>query len=853
MSPVIENIICNIVSSIIFDISKVIFGRIESKKMNFEKDYIKKYVTNILDNKYDSLCDSGVLNEFFNNPLIIDTIDNYIIYIINGKIENSVLEKIIKKNRQTLEENDIIIFLVNRLIEVYKQNDVLHIPSVFLLQRFFSDLFKICSNYIYDQMSMEEIAMIYFVNNKMNLLGNNVFSKLDEIVNILNKNIQSDMICQNEQLLKNKNIYTKILKENHKMAHIYLLDKFEMNKFYVPPFLTKGKEKMRGLNSRYINNHEVYINRFKANFNINKEEIFDDWKYIFDCSNIIYITGGAGYGKSLFMKKIIEEYDKLNLIGSEDYMIIYGELKMFYANNHNIPMSVIDFLQNSMKKETLLEDEIVSKDLINYYLKRGRCIILLDALDEVEKGKRNDLHKTVVNYFKSQNPNNKVCITSRSRGFLPEKDIEVFEIEALDAIQIETYVDNIIRLGKFDIEDREAFLKQTKILVKKGFLSSFLVLSLLINIYKAERELPENKLELYQKCFEYIANRREKEKSQEKYDWKLISILMKDNTFMELSNMCLPNNSDVQKGEIKEKLTQIYKGKYVSENETELAIDQFLQFCSDRTELFVPASGEDCFKFFHRSFFEYFYSQYIFTRMQNTEDIYNALSVFDIDSEVFELTLAMFKQKNESKYQEIVDFILNKVYNKSLSKEDRLNAINILILGLQVIDDELFKKRFVDFLLSESEFCFKNKNKIHNQTIIVKIIESKREYYEKICEEYKFKAIFESILFFLKVYPDAERFMRKDGKKKSDNLDEEINILGVRFRHFHNYNFYTQVFFEHMPIKVIIEYIKSIDDLAKDNGVSQKQINKIKSKCNKYLQLDVKKRKIIEEILLEND
>ena len=39
---------------------------------------------------------------------------------------------------------------------------------------------------------------------------------------------------------------------------------------------------------------------------------FDDWKYIFERSNIVYVTGGAGYGKSLFMKKLIGEYEKLN-------------------------------------------------------------------------------------------------------------------------------------------------------------------------------------------------------------------------------------------------------------------------------------------------------------------------------------------------------------------------------------------------------------------------------------------------------------------------------------------------------------------------------------------------------------
>jgi hypothetical protein len=57
----------------------------------------------------------------------------------------------------------------------------------------------------------------------------------------------------------------------------------------------------------------------------------------------------------------------------------------------------------------------------------------------------------------------------------------------LDRGQIQTYVDNIIKLGKFDKSDRESFLQQTQILVNKGFLNSFLVLSLLINIYK-ERE-----------------------------------------------------------------------------------------------------------------------------------------------------------------------------------------------------------------------------------------------------------------------------------------------------------------------------------------------------------------------------
>ena len=49
-------------------------------------------------------------------------------------------------------------------------------------------------------------------------------------------------------------------------------------------------------------------------------------------------------------------------------MVIYGELKNFFINNTSNPMSVVDFLQNSMKRETLIEDSRVSKELINNYL-----------------------------------------------------------------------------------------------------------------------------------------------------------------------------------------------------------------------------------------------------------------------------------------------------------------------------------------------------------------------------------------------------------------------------------------------------------------------------------------------------
>jgi hypothetical protein len=107
------------------------------------------------------------------------------------------------------------------------------------------------------------------------------------------------------------------------------------------------------------------------------------------------------------------------------------------------------------------------------------------------------------------------------------------------------------------------------------------------------------------------------------FDWDLIGHLMKYNTFIELANLAFPNNTDISKEKIKQHLIQIYKLKYGSEVETDNAVEQFLNFCSERTELFVPTL-EEKFKFLHRTFFEYFYS--IFMRYETIEDIYGSSS-----------------------------------------------------------------------------------------------------------------------------------------------------------------------------------------------------------------------------------
>lgn len=823
MNSMIEGTLSGIVASAIYEIGKNILIQLkhDDKKQVLEKKDVQEYVSKKLGTKYAELFMSGIFDEFMKSPLIEDTIYNYTLYIVSGKaVEVSNITNL--NSNKNIEEKELIKFFSKELFEKYEKSEAINIPNYKLIHSFFKDFFKVCSEYVFSILSQEDMIMSFLLNYRIGICENKFLDKMDSLVDDLTKSTNIKMASPQIEFINIKDRYIKLIKENNKFAHIYLLDKFLMEDFYVPPFFISGKDVDLLTDTSY---RIIYRTEEKHAYLDKAINYSSGWKYIFGKGNIIYITGGAGYGKSLFLKMLICNFEQLNIIDSSNYIVIYGDLKNFYLNNSDNPISVEEFLKNSMKKETLMDENEISNDFINYFLSQGRCIILLDALDEVERNRREKIHSMIVNYFKMKNPNNKVCITSRSRGFVPEENIEVLMIEPLQPNQIIEYVDNIIRLGKFDENDKETFLNQAQVLIRKRFLSSFLILSLMINIYKAERELPENKLELYQKCFEYIANRREKEKSGIKYNWSLISTLMKDNTFMELSNLCLPNNSDVHKDVVKAKLLEIYKNKYVSECETEQAIDDFLAFCSDRTELFVPASGEDNYKFFHRSFFEYFYSQFLFTRAQNAEEIYTLWKNFDVDSEVFELSLAMFKQKNEVKYQEIVVYLLDRINSKDLDDKEKLTTLNIFVLCLQIIDDATYKKQFTEFLLSNLDFCVRYIKEIQNQRFISEVVLSDKQLSQLMAEKYREVSIYEIISLLTRVC---------DMNKEADTEENQNRFLEVAGNIFTRYildEFYLSIFFN------VFSFDKVIKDLS---------IEDVKLICKKYAP---KNKKIIKKYL----
>lgn len=430
---------------------------------------------------------------------------------------------------------------------------------------------------------------------------------------------------------------------------------------------------------------------------------------VFEKDDIIYVVGGAGYGKSLFLKNLCVNPSILKTFDEKPLLIIRGDIKRLIRPDGCFK-TMMEFLEECFAHDSLRDPDEMYPDLLELCLKAGRCLILLDALDEVGNDQRSELHHLIVSYFENTYPHNKVCITSRERGFIPKRSITCFYIAPITINDVEEYMNRFIHLKKFNANEKSRFVEQASILVDKKFIKGFLTLSLLLAIYKNDQQLPVNKFQLYQKCFEYMATHREKSKNlirnsvtDEKYDWVILLRLMSDATFMELARLGAPNNADIPEDKIKTLILSLYQMKFDSEGECHAATEMFLQFCADRTEVFIPSPNSNLeYRFFHRSFYEYFYAKSIDVHTQTVSETYRELCQFDVDSEVFELLLTIYDLNKPLYLRQLVSYAFEQTEMLlSASDTQSAQAFDILVMMMQIIDDRDFIERLILLLLKE--------------------------------------------------------------------------------------------------------------------------------------------------------
>jgi hypothetical protein len=769
----------SIVSSLIYDVLKASTKSTKEIVLNDQiKDAIKKIIETI---------DSGVFYEYISLASTQQKIVDFIRIVSFNEYTST------HGIPQKITRNEFVDVMVNNSFDYIGDNKMCNMSEA-QIRKFFNELLLLIETSLVNELPPNLIAIPYFINNSIDQLVARIQEKLYVTPQV---DIDSFRDAREEYINAVNTVFKKI--------HVPGFEKLELSKFHITPSF-----------SYFTNNtlNDVLMHESEL-------EIID-WKNIFELSNLITIIGGPGYGKTIFLKSLALNYSLLNIIGSENLIPIYCNLKDFLdAQKKHKNYSIEDFLVSSMTTYTGLDNEFINKKFLKYYIESGQCLILLDALDEVDSLVRDKLAVMVLSFFEKINKNNRICITTRDRSLIPDTPI-VLKINSVNEDDIKSYLNQIIQIDKFDQEDSDIFIDHCRPLIKANFLTNFLMVTLMIRIFKAERKLPENKIDLYDKCITYIAIDREKEKAVSRNFDNIHTLINSDATFEHIASLCRRNNNECFHDEIVKTLTNLFSQRYMDINSTHVAIEQFLQFCCDRTEVFVQGVKEKHYKFFHRSFFEFFYAKHLLKNSSGNVKLYNELVKFSDDSEMLEITVSYLKKDNYKRYMELGDVI----FSKSIKNKNYLMLFQFVALS----DEYSHINKIYDIFFSND---FKETIKQTSRGLMP--IEDMKEVIIKL---FKFEDFFDRVMSFYK--NELLDSIILDWVLTSNEL--KLSHYNLRFYGYRDINFF---------VFLVYKEKKDTSVTSLNKFISQFNLNELKLSFKKQVTVLSDDRKEVDQEIFE--
>lgn len=239
---------------------------------------------------------------------------------------------------------------------------------------------------------------------------------------------------------------------------------------------------------------------------------------VFADHNVVWIKGEAGSGKTTFLQWVAvcaakNEYEKIENIRNTIPIVIS-------LRNTEWPMS----LQNVVNKITAIYGSNCPDGWILELLRKNRAILLFDGLDEISQTKREEIYNFIEDMV-AQYPQLKILLTSRNsvNDSINCKNIEC-EIIPMTMENIKKFISywhiSVLRRDAVvqdeEIERLQNNLKQKivenpplKALARNPLLCAMICA---LNFINNER-LPENKMELYEKCCEMLMDARDAQRS----------------------------------------------------------------------------------------------------------------------------------------------------------------------------------------------------------------------------------------------------------------------------------------------------------------------------------------------------
>lgn len=304
----------------------------------------------------------------------------------------------------------------------------------------------------------------------------------------------------------------------------------------------------------------------------------------------LIVVGAPGSGKTTLLKHLAITSCKANLETLEKTVVpIFIRLRDFSDSNE----SLREYLDTVFEHFSFPQaEEFIEEDL-----KDGKCQLLLDGFDELATKERQSEVTSSLEEFITTYPENQYVVTSRIAGYNDElSDFEKLEIMEFTDDQIEQFVNNWFE--KSDPQKATSMNEVIKTNEKiKTLVRNPLMVAITAVIYEEDRQLPQRRAELYQRCVEVLLNKWDVTKRvRNTYEMKAKEKILKKLAL----DIHTSERRSFTKEEVVSKFTEYLPGVNIDKTKAEDVLDEIVKRNALLTEVSI-----DVYSFLHLSFQEY--------------------------------------------------------------------------------------------------------------------------------------------------------------------------------------------------------------------------------------------------------
>ncbi|MCP4353847.1 MAG: NACHT domain-containing protein [Desulfobacterales bacterium] len=430
------------------------------------------------------------------------------------------------------------------------------------------------------------------------------------------------------------------------------------------------------------------------------------------------MTRGADAGRSLSLEDIIRKNNRIIILGDpgagKSTMMQYLTLRTAYnaakVKNKQTPFlgqripilirlnkfyDIKDWppdkdLLSAMKTEIEINSGAsIPEGFLEKKLKKGKCIILLDAFDELASETARQLLSEKTKNLVAQYPENQFIVTSRITGYSNQLAGAGFDnpytIQNLTSEHIKIFIhkwyENLARLQMTEKDDSERAHKIMEYRQRANSLINVILgndrirqlainpmlLSLISLVHYVKVKLPDQRHVLYGECIEILVEQWDSVKENvqipiiERLNVKeKRQILQRIAWHMQENHLKSVSKIEVVKTILTKACVDIC-GEKIKEDE----LDQFLDIIQERTGLLIEKGfneqGKVEISFSHLTFQEYLAALELFSKFDNEDVIFrNIVKRIEEDSEWWQevalLALSQFKKPLEYQ-QKLIEII----------------------------------------------------------------------------------------------------------------------------------------------------------------------------------------------------